>query len=127
MDEKMDKNIRVEIVVNRYFSLGLLKSLVNSNAKLNNDHKRCIEDKLEKYGYGLILSLHNRGAINMYSTKIKNLLLLLIRLCELEEADRFSPSDFKIKSNTIINKLSSIYKITKKDKDLASNDYDIFI
>lgn len=127
MDEKMDKHIRIETIVNRYFSLGSLKTLINSNAKLNNDHKRCIEDKLEKYGYGLILSLHNRGAINMYSVKIKNLLLLIIRLCELEEADRFNPSDFKIKSNTIINKLSFIYKITKKDKDLASNDYDIFI
>lgn len=125
MDEKMNKHISIETIVNRYFSLGLLKALVNGGTKLNNDHKRCIEDKLEKYGYGLILSLHNRGAINMYSTKVKNLLLLIIRLCELEEVDRFKPSDLKIKSETIINKLSSIYKITKKDKDLASTDYDI--
>lgn len=127
MDQKMDKHISIETMVNRYFSLGMLKRMVNDGDKLNTDHKRCIENKLEIYGYGLLLSLHNRGAINMYSVKTKNLLLLLIRLCELEEANRFDPSDLNIKSYTIINKLATIYKVTQKDKDYASNDYDIIV
>jgi len=127
MDQKMAKHISIETMVNRYFSLGILKKMVSEGTKLNNDHKRCIEEKLEKYGYGLILSLHNRGAINMYTVKIRDILLLLIRLCELEEVDRFKPSDLKIKSETIINKFSSIYKITKNDKNIAATDYDIFI
>jgi hypothetical protein len=127
MDQKMNKHISIETVVDRYFSLGMLKRMVNDNVKLNNDHKRCIEDKLEKYEYGLILSLHNRGAINMYTAKIKILLLLLIRLCELEEANKFNPSDMKIKSDIIINKLSGVYKVTKNDKKLAIVDYSIII
>ena len=109
----------------KYFTVKQLRDIVDLNGKLDEDSRVCIEDLFKEYGYGLILSLHSSKKINMYHKKCKELLSLLLRLCELEIDKKFNPNDKTVKSNTIIDKLKErdIYLVKKQDRDTALSNY----
>ena len=125
LDGKLSENLKSHVTITKYFTVKQLRDIVDLNGKLDEDSRVCIEDLFKEYGYGLILSLHSSKKINMYHKKCKELLSLLLRLCELEIDKKFNPNDKTVKSNTIIDKLKErdIYLVKKQDRDTALSNY----
>lgn len=130
VNKKMNKHqIEIEITETRYYTIKKLRDIIDKGGVLNNDQRDCVEDIMDEYGYGLLLSLHEDDKIDMYSKRSKNVLSLIMRLCELEQMSMFIPSTPNIRTETIIEQLKSnnIYKVTKKDKTTASDRYNIVL
>lgn len=130
VNKKMNKHkIEIEITETRYYTIKKLRDIIDTGGELSNDHRNCVEDVMEEYGYGLFISLHEDNKIDIYSKKCKDVLSLIMRLCELEQMSMFIPSMPNIRTETIIEQLKNnkIYNVTKKDKTVASDRYDIVL